>query len=74
MKNKNVGYLITGIAVVVGFIIYIFTTAIGKKVIPVSGNTVIKRLLKLHRIITPALIIFLLPKLQVGLMYIFSSI
>jgi len=28
MKNKNVGYLITGIAVVVGFIIYIFNNAL----------------------------------------------
>lgn len=28
MKNKNVGYLICGIAVVVGFIIYIFNNAL----------------------------------------------
>jgi hypothetical protein len=27
MKNKNVGYLISGIAIVIGFIIYIFNTA-----------------------------------------------
>jgi uncharacterized membrane protein len=28
MKNKNVGYLISGIAIVIGFIIYIFNTAL----------------------------------------------
>ena len=30
MKNKNVGYLISGIAIIVGFIIYIFNTALKK--------------------------------------------